>query len=151
MTPRQYCCSVTSCACVEVCLPSRNLETDCVTPLFHCWYVYHLETADSVAQPFLHSANTPQYYHSPLNFSRIYSSFDTNIIAWGTMTQAGRSRVRFPISSLNFSIGLILPDVLWPWGRLSLYQKWVPGIFLGGKGRPGRKADNFTTICEQIV
>jgi hypothetical protein len=23
---------------------------------------------------------------------------------------------------------------LWPWGWLSLYQKWVPGIFPGGKG-----------------
>jgi len=21
---------------------------------------------------------------------------------------------------------------LWPWGRLSLWQKWVPGIFPGG-------------------
>jgi hypothetical protein len=48
----------------EVCLPGRNLETDCVTPLFHCWYVYYLETADSVAQPFLHGANTPQYEFS---------------------------------------------------------------------------------------
>jgi hypothetical protein len=62
MTPSQYCWSVTSCACVEVCLLSRNLETDCVTPLFHCWYVYYLEMADSVAQPFLHGANKPQYY-----------------------------------------------------------------------------------------
>jgi hypothetical protein len=24
-------------------------------------------------------------------------------------------------------------------------------ILPGGKGRPARKADNFTTICEQIV
>jgi hypothetical protein len=51
VTPSQYCWSVTSCACVEVCLPSRNPETDYVTPLFHCWHVYYLETADSVAQP----------------------------------------------------------------------------------------------------
>jgi hypothetical protein len=45
--------------CVDVCLLGRNLETDCITLLFHCWYMYYLETADSVAQPFLHGANTP--------------------------------------------------------------------------------------------
>jgi hypothetical protein len=27
----------------------------------------------------------------------------------------------------------------------------VPGIFQGGKGRPARKADNVTAICEPIV
>jgi hypothetical protein len=58
VTPRQYCWSVTSCACVEVCLPSRNLETDHVTQLFQRWYVYSVETADSVCQPFMHGANT---------------------------------------------------------------------------------------------
>jgi hypothetical protein len=33
-----------------------------------------------------------------------------------------------------FSIYLILPVALWYWNRLSLQQKWVPGIFLGVKG-----------------
>ena len=34
--------------------------------------------------------------------------------------QVGRSRVRFPMVSLEFFIDIILPAALWPWGWLSL-------------------------------
>jgi hypothetical protein len=66
-----------------------------------------------------------------------------SIFSWGTMLQAARSRVRFAMS-LDFSVYLILPAELWIFGRLSLWQKWVPGIFLGVKS--GRRVRLTTSL-----
>ena len=40
-------------------------------------------------------------------------------VGWGTTLQAGRSRVRFPMLSLDFFIDTILLAALWSWGWLS--------------------------------
>jgi len=37
-----------------------------------------------------------------------------------TAVQAGSSRVRIPMMSLEFFVDIILRGALWPWGRLSL-------------------------------
>jgi uncharacterized membrane protein YhaH (DUF805 family) len=41
-------------------------------------------------------------------------------VGWGTALQTERSRVRFPMVSVDFFIDIILLVALWPWGRLSL-------------------------------
>jgi hypothetical protein len=43
-----------------------------------------------------------------------------SVVGWRTILQIGRSRVRIPRRSLDFSIYPILPAALWPWGRLGL-------------------------------
>jgi hypothetical protein len=58
------------------------------------------------------------------------------------MLQARRSWVRISIRSLNFSIDLGSTASS---GNEYWESSW------GVKGRPVRKADNFTTICELVV
>jgi hypothetical protein len=67
-----------------------------------------------------------------------------SVVGSGTMLQAGRSRVRVPMRSLDFSIDLILPAAQRP-GVDSARN--LPG----GKELPAREADNHTAICEPIV
>jgi hypothetical protein len=66
------------------------------------------------------------------------------------MLQAGRLRVRFPMSSLHFSFDLILPTAYGP-GVDSAYNRNEYQESPKGKVRPVLKADNLTAICEPIV
>jgi hypothetical protein len=54
---------------------------------------------------------------------RGYKGKGSSIDGWGTILQAGRSRVQVPIWSLFFSIYLILPAALWVLGLTQLLTK----------------------------
>jgi hypothetical protein len=63
------------------------------------------------------------------------------------MLQTGRLPVQVPdkvdfLNPSNRTMAL---------GSTRPLTEWVPGIFLGGKKRPARRADNLTAICEPIV
>jgi hypothetical protein len=86
------------------------------------------------------------YTHFNMILSSMGGGGRGNVIGWGTVLQAGRSRIRLPTCSFDF---LNLPNpsshnVGW----LSPYQKWIPGIFLGSNALPIHKADNLTATCE---
>ena len=73
------------------------------------------------------------YFNNKNNYCLHRIGVRGGAVGWGTALQAGRSRVRFPMVSLEFFIDIALLAALWPWDWLSLQQKWVPGIFPGGK------------------
>jgi hypothetical protein len=62
-----------------------------------------------------------------------------SVVGWGTMLQSVRSRVRFPMRWLEFSVNLIVSATLWP-GIDSASNR--NGIFLECEVRPERIADN---------
>jgi hypothetical protein len=51
----------------------------------------------------------------------------------------------------NRLVDLILPAALWPGGSTQPLTEMSIRNLLAGKGRPARKADNLTAICEPIV
>jgi hypothetical protein len=63
----------------------------------------------------------------------------------GNMLKTERSRVRFPMRPMDFSIDLILPAALRPWGRLGLLTEMCTRNFPAGKGRPAGRVTLTTS------
>jgi hypothetical protein len=71
-------------------------------------------------------------------------------VACGTMLQAERSWVRFPVRSLNFSVDLILSAAQWPLGSTNSLTFMSTSNFRADKARPELKA-HLNAIREPIV
>jgi len=65
------------------------------------------------------NANLQPYYSRSFNvYLSSFVVYLRTLSLWGTALQVGRSRVRFPMVSLQFFIDRILPAALWPEGLI---------------------------------
>jgi hypothetical protein len=74
-----------------------------------------------------------------------------SVVDWGAMLQAGRSQVRVPMNSLDFFNWPNPSSRTMALGSTQLLTDMSTWNFPVGRGRPTRKAENLTTICEPIV
>jgi hypothetical protein len=59
-------------------------------------------------------------HNTVLSLGEVSKGRKGSVASSGVMLQAGKSRVRIPIRSLMFTIDLILPSAIYPWGILRL-------------------------------
>jgi len=73
--------------------------------------------------PFSKLPQTALIFRRPIRKNKtVYGNLGVRggAVGWGTALQVGRTRVQFPMVSLEFFIDIILSAALWPWGWLSL-------------------------------
>jgi hypothetical protein len=83
--------------------------------------------------------------------SRITNSKIHSVDDWGSMLQAGMSRVRFWMMSMDFLYWPYLSSRTIVVGSIQSVTEMSTRDLPGDKGRLACKADNLTVICEPIV
>jgi hypothetical protein len=73
------------------------------------------------------------------------------VIGWGTMLQAGRSRVQFPDEVIGFFNWRNPSSRIMALGSTQPLAEMSTRNLPGGKGRPGRETDNLTAIYDPIL
>ena len=130
-----------------------NLTTTYISAIRITWVVYIHEHRDAFSiedNSLVQGLN--EYYNNEINKwtqkARMYilRGVRGGAVGWGTAVQAGRSRVRFPMVSLEFFIDIILPATLWPWGSTQPLTEMSTRNIFWGLRRPVRRADNLTTF-----
>jgi hypothetical protein len=103
---------------------------------------------DRDSRPYDCVSDTLQTYFSLCLFNGVVRG---SVVGSGTMLQTERSPVRVP-DDVDFSIYLILPAArTMALGSTQPLTEMSTRNFPGGKGRPSRRADNLTAICEPNV
>jgi hypothetical protein len=94
-------------------------NVDSLTCCFQFNCLIFTSTIFSIAVGLFPCVRTCKFFGSLLSCLHVVGARGS-VAGWCTMLQAGRSRVRFPMRSLDFLIDLIFQAALSPWVRLSL-------------------------------
>ena len=111
---------------VKLTTPSRCSTHVCFTPfccnvLYRCTPLLNLRSLIFGVTPFGRLRYITLSPYALFFYLRsLFQGARGGAVGWGTALQAGRSRVRFPMVSMEFFIDITLSVALWPCGRLSL-------------------------------
>jgi hypothetical protein len=117
------------------------------TQLFYVTITLHVSTTKGHPQ-------VSQSTHTSAKLQRSHSHSRTCMMQNSNVVTSLLLHLKF-LRALNLlmldELCASITPALCPWGRLGLWQKWVPGIFVRDKVRLAYKADNFTAICEPTL